>query len=90
LCFRRKEIDKAAVTVFAPFAKKNARFFLEETINGPSGTVVASVLWEFAAVSGDLSKSMLRMSIVLACAGEEWAIVLAQVTPLILALKPSG
>ena len=79
----RKEIDKAAVTVFAPFAKRNARFFLEDTINGPSETVVASVLWEFAVVSGDHRKSMLRMSIVLARAGEEWAIVLAQVTPLI-------
>jgi hypothetical protein len=86
----RKEIDKAAETVFAPFAKKNARFFLEETINGPSETVVASVLWEFAHVSGDRSKSMLRMSIVLARAGEEWAIVLAQVTPHIPGLRPSG
>jgi hypothetical protein len=44
---------------------------------------VASVLWEFAAASGDRSKSMLRMSIVVASYGEEWRIVLVQVTPVI-------
>ena len=86
----RKEIEKVTESVFAPFAKKNARFFLEGTINGPSETVVASVLWEFAHVSGDRSKSMLRMSIVLACAGEEWAIVLVQVTPVIPGLRSGG
>jgi ATP-dependent Clp protease ATP-binding subunit ClpA len=86
----RKEIDKAAETLSASFAKKNCRFLLEDTISGPSDTVVASVLWEFAAVSGDQSKSTLRMSIVLAPAGEEWAIVLAQVTPFLPRLGPTG
>jgi len=33
---------------------------------------------------------MLRMSIVLAAAGEAWAIVLAQVTPLVLGLEAAG
>lgn len=83
----RQEISKEAETLFAPFAKKNAAFFLEDAINGPSGTVVAAVRWEFAAVSGDHSKTMLRMSIVLASAGEDWTIVLAQATPLLPPLK---
>jgi hypothetical protein len=86
----REEIDKGAETLFAPFAKKNASCLLEDTTAGPSETVVASVLWEFPAVSGDRSKWILRMSIVLASAGEEWAIVLAQVTPLSLGLQVAG
>jgi len=86
----RKEIDGGAETLFAPFAKRKVRFFLEDTINGPSGLVVASVLWDFTAVSGDRSKSMLRMAIVIAAAGFEWPIVLAQVTPVLLGPGPAG
>jgi Clp amino terminal domain, pathogenicity island component/SnoaL-like domain len=80
----RTEIDKGAETLFAPFAKKNASLLLEDVTKGPSETCVASVLWEFAAASCDHSKSILRMSIVLACAEEHWTIVLVQLTPLIL------
>ena len=43
--------------------------------------MVASVLWEFAAASGDRSRSMLRMSIVLTRTNEEWATLLVQLTP---------
>jgi hypothetical protein len=85
----RQEITKAAETLFAPFAKKNATFFLKDTIEDPSDTLVAAVLWEFAAVSGGHSKTVLRMSIVLALAGEEWEILLAQVTPLLPGLRLS-
>jgi Clp amino terminal domain, pathogenicity island component/SnoaL-like domain len=77
----RAEIEKGAETLLAPFAKRNASVRLEDTTAGPSQTFVASVLWEFAAASGDRSKSMLRMSIVLAWADEDWTIILAQVTP---------
>jgi hypothetical protein len=80
----RTEIEKGAETLLAPFAKRNASFRLEDTTAGPSHTFIASVLWEFAAASGDHSKSVLRMSIVLAWADEAWAIVLAQVTPVAL------
>jgi Clp amino terminal domain, pathogenicity island component/SnoaL-like domain len=80
----RTEIDKGAETLFAPFAKKNASLLLEDVTKGPSETCVASVLWEFDAASSDRSKSLHRMSIVLDSAGEEWKIVLMQVTPLIV------
>jgi hypothetical protein len=80
----RSEIEKGAETLLAPFAKRNASFHLEDTTAGPSHTFMASVLWEFAAASTDRSKSVLRMSIVLARADEEWAIVLLQVTPVAL------
>ncbi len=86
----RKEIEKGAETFLAPFAKRNARFSLEGITQGPSQALVASVLWEFAAVSGGRSKSMLRMSIVLASAGAEWSIVLSQLTPLVLGLEAAG
>jgi len=77
----RTELDKGAETLFAAFAKRNGSLVLEGITAGPSATVVASALWEFAAASGDRSKSMLRMSIVLALDGEEWKIILLQVTP---------
>ena len=79
----RQEIDQAAETLFARFAKRNASLFLQGTTGGPSETFVASVLWEFAAASSDHSKSLLRMSIVLASTGEEWKIILVQMTPVI-------
>jgi len=80
----RTEIEKAAQTLLAPFAKRNASFRLEDTTVVPSHTFVASVLWEFAAASTERGKSLLRMSIVLAWADEAWAIVLVQVTPVAL------
>jgi len=77
----RKQIEKEAESLFTVFAKKNSSFVLEDTTNGPSETIVASVLWQLASAFADRSKSMLRMSIVLAPTGEEWwVIVLVQVT----------
>ncbi len=78
------EIEKAAEILLAPFAKRNATFRIEDTTPGPSHTLIASVLWEFAAASTGRSKSVLRMSIVLAWTDEEWAIILTQVTPVAL------
>ena len=80
----RTNIEKGAETLLAPFAKRNASFRLEDTTAGPSHTLLASVLWEFAAASSDRGKSVLRMSIVLAWADEEWTIILLQLTPLAL------
>lgn len=79
----RGEIEKEAETLFARFAKRKASFRVEDTTNGPSATFVASVLWEFAFVHADRGKSLLRMSVVLAPKGKEWAIVLAQMTPIL-------
>jgi ketosteroid isomerase-like protein len=76
-------IAKEGNALFAPFAKKNATFLLEGVVNGPGETVVATVLWEFATCGGQLSKSIHRMSIVMAAEGDGWAILLVQVTPVI-------
>jgi len=86
----RKEIEKGAETFLAPFAKRNAKFTLEDTTQAPSQTMVASVLLEFSAISAGRSKSILRMSIVLARTGSGWSIVLAQLTPLVLGLGAAG
>jgi uncharacterized protein (TIGR02246 family) len=79
----RQEIEKGAETLFAPFAKRNASLVLEGLAVGPSEAVVASVLWELAAASGDQSKSIVRMSIVLVGNEEDWTITLVQLTPVI-------
>jgi len=79
----RDEIAKEGNALFAPFAKKNATFLLEGVVNGPGETVVATVLWEFTTCAGQLSKSIHRMSVVMAAEGDGWAILLVQVTPLI-------
>lgn len=83
LLIGREEIEKEAETLFVRFAKKKASFRVEGTTNGPSETFVASVLWEFTFVHADRSKSVFRMSVVLAPTGREWAIVLAQMTPIL-------
>ena len=80
----RAEIEKAAETLLAPFAKRNASFSVEDTTVDPSHIFVASVLWEVAVASTDRSRSVLRMSIVLTWANEHWLIVLVQVTPIAL------
>jgi hypothetical protein len=79
----RTQIENAAETLLAPFAKRNSSFRVEDTTLGPSRTLIASVLWEFAAASADRSKSLLRMSIVLAWADQDWTILLVQITPVI-------
>ena len=79
----REEIAKEGNSLFAPFAKKSATFRLEGVVTEPAETAVATVLWEFAACLGQLSKSIHRMSIVMAADGDDWTILLVQVTPVI-------
>src|SRR3984957_7789359 len=79
----REEISCFDKSPFALYAKKNARFILEETLGSPPAALVASVLWELDTTAGDPAKRMLRMSIVLVPSGEGWLIVLAQVTPVL-------
>lgn len=84
----RNQIEAAGEALFAPFAKKNAAYRLEETIDGLPGTKVALVLWELAAASIERSSSMLHMGIVLAATPEGWRIVLVQVTPCLPSFAP--
>jgi uncharacterized protein (TIGR02246 family) len=80
----REEIEKQFEMLFAPYAKKNVTFLLEGAYSGPAESVVASVLWENVAFRGETTSSMHRMTVILAQEGDDWAIFLLQVTPVIV------
>jgi ketosteroid isomerase-like protein len=84
----RNQIEAASEALFAPFAKKNAAYRLEETIDSPLGTKVVLVLWEFAAASGARSSSMLHMSVFFAATPQGLRIVLIQLTPCLPPFAP--
>jgi len=77
----RKEIYKEFDTLFAPYAKKNATHSIEETLADTSDLMVVIVLWKNAILASLERVWMHRMSVVLVPQGDDWAIVLAQVTP---------
>jgi uncharacterized protein (TIGR02246 family) len=78
----REEIEKNFEVLLAPYAKKNATFLLE-SVTEPAELMVASILWENMTAGGQSTRSMHRMTIVLAADEEDWAIVLLQVTPVL-------
>ncbi|HMI53116.1 MAG TPA: Clp protease N-terminal domain-containing protein [Candidatus Saccharimonadales bacterium] len=77
----REEIEKQLATIFAPYAKKNVTFLLEGMYSGPAESVVASVLWENVTSRGEPTRSLHRMTVILAQERDDWAIFLVQVTP---------
>jgi uncharacterized protein (TIGR02246 family) len=77
----RGEIDKQFEVLFAPYVKKNVTFVLEGTYLGPAESAVASILWENVTSKGEATRSMHRMTVVIAREGENWVIFLLQVTP---------
>ena len=83
--WNREEIGKEFGIVFAPYAKKNAAYMIEDTIVDASDLLVAVVLWKNAILASMERVWMHRMSVVLVREGvpenEEWVILLAQVTP---------
>lgn len=79
--WNREEIGKHFETLFILYAKKNAAFVIEETIQNTKEVVVAVVLWKNAILASMDRAWMHRMSIILVPEGEEWAIALLQVTP---------
>jgi len=83
--WNREEIGKEFGVVFAPYAKKNAVYVIEDTIVDAGDVLVAVVLWKNAILASMERVWMHRMSVVLVREGvpenEEWVILLAQVTP---------
>jgi ATP-dependent Clp protease ATP-binding subunit ClpA len=80
----REEIEEQFETLFAPYAKKNVTFLLEGTYSGPAECVVASVLWENVTFGRDTTRSMHRMTVILAQEADDWPIFLLLVTPIII------
>jgi uncharacterized protein (TIGR02246 family) len=80
----RAEIERQFEGLFAPYAKKNVTFVVEDMdVSGIESLVTASVLWENVTVGGAATRSMHRMTVILAPQGEQWAIRLIQVTPVV-------
>jgi len=79
--WNREEIYKEFETLFAPYAKKNATYIIEETLADTGDLLVVIVLWKNAILASLERVWIHRMSVVLVPWGDDWAIMLAQVTP---------
>jgi len=83
--WNREEIHKGLETLFAPYAKKNAEYLIEETLADSGDILVAMVLWKNAILASMERVWMHRMSVVLVREAEDWSIAFVQVT----SIKPS-
>jgi ATP-dependent Clp protease ATP-binding subunit ClpA len=79
--WNREEIYKEFETLFAAYAKKNATYVIEETLADTNDLLVVIVLWKNAILASLERVWIHRMSVVLVPKGDDWAIILAQVTP---------
>ena len=79
--WNREEIGRHFETLFILYAKKNAAYVIEGMVQDRKDVVVAVVLWKNAILASMERVWMHRMSIILVPEGEEWTIVLLQVTP---------
>lgn len=77
----REEMEKEFVSLFAPYAKRNAAHIIEQTLLDTGNMAVAIVLWKNAILASMERIWIHRMSVVLVREGEDWKIVLMQVTP---------
>jgi ATP-dependent Clp protease ATP-binding subunit ClpA len=78
--WNREEISKNFEMLFAPYAKKNAAFVIEETGVDESGLFIASVLWKNAILASMQRIWMHRMSVVTIGESEDWSIFLIHAT----------
>ena len=79
--WNRQEIGKHFETLFILYAKKNATYAIEETLADTAELYVATVLWKNAILASLERVWIHRMSVVLIPEGDDWEIVLVQVTP---------
>ena len=79
--WNREEINESFETLFAPYAKKNAAYTVEDTLRDKNNSFVAVVLWKNAILASMERVWIHRMSVVLVPEGKDWLIVLVQVTP---------
>jgi hypothetical protein len=76
-----EEIAANFETLFAPYAKKNATYIIEQTVVDSSEHLVTMVLWKNALLASMERVWMHRMTVVLVPQGDEWAIVSMHMTP---------
>jgi Clp amino terminal domain, pathogenicity island component len=79
--WNREEIWSGFETLFAPYAKKNATYFIEAALAETRELFVATVLWKNALLASEQRAWMHRMSVAFLMGADGWEILLAQVTP---------
>jgi hypothetical protein len=80
--WNREQIHKEFETLFAPYAKKNVTYIVEETLADTNDLLVVIVQWKNAILASMERVWIHRMSLVLVPQDDDWAIILAQVTPI--------
>lgn len=80
----REEVKKNWEALFAAYARRNALCIPDRMAPGPADSLIANLLWENVAVSGESRKLMHRMIVLIAKEGDDWAMFLVQVTPVVL------
>ena len=83
----RDEIEKQFGVLFAPYTKENVTSLVESIDMGPAESLVASILWENVTVGTESTRSIHRMTVILAPEGEDWTIFFVQVTPIGFAVE---
>jgi len=83
--WNREEMWREFETLFAPYAKRNASYVIEAILAETGTLVVAIVLWKNALLASEQRAWMHRMNFVLLPGAEDWEILLAQATPVVLA-----
>jgi len=79
--WKREDMRKNFEALFVPYAKKNSSYVIEDTLVDSNDLLVVVVLWKNALVASMERVWMHRMSVVLAPQGDDWAILLMQITP---------
>ena len=79
----RQEIEKQFEVLFAPYAKRNVTFLVENADAASGSLVAASVLWENVSMPGEAARAMHRMTVILVPEAQDWKILLIQVTPIL-------
>jgi hypothetical protein len=70
-----QQLRKEFETPFAPYAKKNAIFYIEETLADSRESFVAAVLWKNALLASEQRAWMQRMTVAMAPKQNDWEIV---------------
>jgi ATP-dependent Clp protease ATP-binding subunit ClpA len=74
-----QEIRKEFETLFASYAKKNAAFYIEETLADSRESFVATVLWKNALLASEQRAWIHRMTVAMVPKEDDWEIVAIRV-----------
>lgn len=87
--WRHGEIENDAEMLFAGYAKKNAFYVVEGTVAETREMFIATVLWKNAVPASEERAWIHRMTFLLRLEGDDWKLVMVQVTPVQASLSAS-